>query len=104
MAIKLDDGYKELLKWLLGIVGGFLLMSLKNSYDNQTETNKQLQQKVDKVYDFSTNHEVRMAVIGWEISKKVSIYSHWMLFPVGLRRQMRKNHVLPLCSGRGGQY
>lgn len=69
MAIKLDEGYKELLKWLLGIVGGFLLMSLKNSYDNQTETNKQLQQKVDKVYDFSTNHEVRMAVIEKEIEE-----------------------------------
>lgn len=38
MPLKLDEGYKELLKWLLGIVGGFLLMSLKNSYDSQTET------------------------------------------------------------------
>jgi hypothetical protein len=69
MGIRLDEGFKELLKWLLGIVGAFLVMSLKNSYDRQSETNKALQQKVDKVYDYSTNHEVRMAVIEKEIEE-----------------------------------
>lgn len=69
MAIKLDEGFKEIIKWLLGIGSAVLIMSLKNSYDTQAETNKQLQQKVDKVYDFSTNHEVRMAVIEKEIEE-----------------------------------
>lgn len=69
MAMRFDEGFKELLKWLLGIASAILVMSLKNSYDRQTETNKQLQQKVDKVYDFSTNHEVRMAVIEKEIEE-----------------------------------
>jgi predicted nucleic acid-binding Zn-ribbon protein len=69
MVARLDDGWKELIKWLIGIVGAIMVMGLKNSYDKQTETNKQLQQKVDKVYDYSTNHEVRMAVIEKEIEE-----------------------------------
>lgn len=69
MVARLDEGWKELIKWLIGIVGAIMIMSLKNSYDKQSETNKQLQQKVDKVYDYSTNHEVRMAVIEKEIEE-----------------------------------
>lgn len=66
---KLDEGYKEIIKWVIGIIGAVLLMSLKNSYDSQNESNRKLQEKVDKVYDFSTNHEVRMAVIEKQIQE-----------------------------------
>lgn len=66
---KLDEGFKELIKWVMGILGAILLMALKNSYDANVENNKRLQEKVDKVYDFSTNHEVRMAVIEKQIQE-----------------------------------
>ena len=69
MAMKFDEGFKEVIKWVLGIASAFILMSVKNSYDTQSQTNKQLQEKVDKVYDFSTNHEVRMAVIEKQIEE-----------------------------------
>lgn len=66
---KFDEGWKEFIKWIVGILGAILLMALKNSYDAQSESNRKLQDKVDKVYDFSTNHEVRMAVIEKQIDE-----------------------------------
>jgi predicted membrane chloride channel (bestrophin family) len=67
--MRIDEGYKEILKWILGIVSAILLLSLKNSYDRQNETNKKLEDKVDKVYDFSISHEVRMVVIEEQIKE-----------------------------------
>lgn len=51
----------------MGVVAALLLFSIKYGVDSSTTANEELKQKVDKVYDYATNHEVRMAVIEKEL-------------------------------------
>lgn len=63
----ISEATKETVKWLMSIVGAMLLFSIKYGVDSATAANEELKQKVDKVYDYATNHEIRMIVIEKEL-------------------------------------
>jgi len=61
------ESTKEAVKWIMGVIAALLLFSIKYSIDNNTAKANELKDKVDKVYDYTSNHEVRMAVIEREL-------------------------------------
>lgn len=63
------EATRETVKWILGIISAILLFSIKYSIDTYTDANRELKVKVDKVYDFTTNHDVRMAIIEKELEQ-----------------------------------
>ena len=58
---------KELIKIGLGLFVSILLISIQWTINQNTNHNEELKQKVDKIYDYATNHEVRMKVIEDEL-------------------------------------
>jgi hypothetical protein len=66
MAIQVTP--KQIGQWLLGIVTTIFLGSIKYSLDNYSKRSEELKQKVDKVYDYATNHEIRMKIIEDEVA------------------------------------
>lgn len=67
--MSVGEATKETIKWITGIATALLLFSIKYSVDSSTTANIELKQKVDRVYDYATNHEVRMAVIEKELEE-----------------------------------
>ena len=65
--MSIGEATKETVKWIMSIVGAMLLFSIKYGVDSSTTANEELKQKVDKVYDYATNHEIRMIVIEKEL-------------------------------------
>jgi hypothetical protein len=65
MAISIQP--KQIWQWIIGIITTLFLGSIKYSLDNYSKHNDELKEKVDKVYDYATNHEVRMKVIEDEL-------------------------------------
>ncbi len=63
------EGTKEAVKWIMGIIAGLLLFSIKYSVDNSTSEYSELKNKVDKVYEYTTNHEIRMMLIEKQVDK-----------------------------------
>jgi len=66
MAIALQT--KQIMQWGVGIITTIFLGSIKLSLDNYSKHNDELKEKVDKVYDYATNHEVRMKIIEEELA------------------------------------
>lgn len=58
---------KEIVKIVLGLIVSVLLISIQWTINQNTNHNQELKQKVDKIYDYATNHEVRMKVIEDEL-------------------------------------
>lgn len=58
---------KEIVKIGLGLLVSILLISIQWTINQNTNHNQELKQKVDKIYDYATNHEVRMKVIEDEL-------------------------------------
>ena len=54
---------REIISWGAGLLISVLTFSVKMSIDNATKRNEELKSKVDKIYDYATNHEVRMILI-----------------------------------------
>lgn len=67
MAISITT--KQILQWLGGIATALLLGSIKYTVENSSKHNEELKEKVDKIYDYATNHEVRMKVIENELQE-----------------------------------
>lgn len=67
--MSVGEATKETIKWITGIATALLLFSIKYSVDSSTTANIELKQKVDRVYDYATNHEVRMAVVEKELEE-----------------------------------
>jgi hypothetical protein len=66
MAISIQP--KQVIQWGVGIITTIFLGSIKFSLDNYSKRNEELKEKVDKVYDYATNHEVRMGIIEKELA------------------------------------
>ena len=58
---------KETIKIVLGLLASILLISIQWTINQNSNNNQQLKEKVDKIYDYATNHEVRMKVIEEEL-------------------------------------
>lgn len=63
----LNDLTKNLIKMGLGLFVSILLISIQWTINENSSHNLELKQKVDKIYDYATNHEVRMKVMEDEI-------------------------------------
>lgn len=44
----------------MGLIASGMLIAFKFSLDSYVESNRKVQEKVDKVYDFATSHETRI--------------------------------------------
>jgi nitrogen regulatory protein PII-like uncharacterized protein len=66
MAISIQP--KQIGQWVVGIITTIFLGSIKLSLDNYSKHNDELKEKVDKVYDYATNHEVRMKIVEEELA------------------------------------
>lgn len=64
------ENTREIIKWVMGVIAGILLFSIKYSVEQNTTESTKLKEKVDKVYDYTTNHEVRMAIMEKELDKQ----------------------------------
>jgi hypothetical protein len=62
-------GVGEVVKWIMGILAAILLLSIKYSVDSASNESSELKEKVDKVYDYTTNHEVRVMIIEKEVQE-----------------------------------
>lgn len=62
-----NDLTKDLIKMGLGLFVSILLISIQWTISENSSHNEELKQKVDKIYDYATNHEVRMKVIEEEL-------------------------------------
>lgn len=67
MAISITT--KQIFQWLGGLATALLLGSIKYSVEVSSKHNEELKQKVDKIYDYATNHEVRMKIMETEIQE-----------------------------------
>lgn len=63
----INDFTKDLIKMGLGLFVSILLISIQWTISENSSNNEELKQKVDKIYDYATNHEVRMKVIEDEL-------------------------------------
>jgi nitrogen regulatory protein PII-like uncharacterized protein len=66
MAISIQP--RQIGQWIVGIITTIFLGSIKLSLDNYSKHNDELKEKVDKVYDYATNHEVRMKIVEEELA------------------------------------
>lgn len=66
MAISIST--KQILQWVGGIITALLLASINYTVQVNSRHSQELQQKVDRIYDYATNHEVRMKVIEDELA------------------------------------
>lgn len=66
MAIQIQT--KQILQWIGGILSAILLASINYTVQNSAKHSEELNQKVDKIYDYATNHEVRMKIIEDELA------------------------------------
>ena len=62
-----NDLTKDLIKMGLGLFVSILLISIQWTISRNQSQSEELKQKVDKIYDYATNHEVRMKVIEEEL-------------------------------------
>jgi hypothetical protein len=62
-----NDFTKDLIKMGLGLFVSILLISIQWTISRNQSQSEELKQKVDKIYDYATNHEVRMKVIEEEL-------------------------------------
>ena len=63
----LNDLAKDIIKMGLGLFVSILLISIQWTISRNQSQSEELKQKVDKIYDYATNHEVRMKVIEEEL-------------------------------------
>jgi hypothetical protein len=66
MAISITT--KQIGQWVVGLITAILLGSIKYSVDSYSKHNEELRNKVDKIYDYATNHEVRMKLMEDELA------------------------------------
>jgi hypothetical protein len=63
----LNNLAKDIIKMGLGLFVSILLISIQWTISRNQSQSEELKQKVDKIYDYATNHEVRMKVIENEL-------------------------------------
>ena len=47
----------------MGLIASIMLIWFKFTIDSYVDSNNRLRDKVDKVYEFTTNHEVRLKTV-----------------------------------------
>lgn len=69
MGVKFDEVTRENLKWIMGIVASILVLLIKYTLDQVTAKSDEVSKKVDKVYEFSVDHETRIKIIEQNIER-----------------------------------
>jgi len=60
MGIKFDEGTRESIKWLMGIVASVMIMLIKFTLDTVNKKQEDQGVKLDKVYELNLKHEERI--------------------------------------------
>lgn len=60
---KNNSSTSETVKWIMGIFATLFMLSVKMSIDTYTETQNTNSKKIDKVYDFASDHELRIRIV-----------------------------------------
>jgi len=60
--MKLDEGVKENLKWIMWLVGAVMMVVIKLSVDSYVESNHRIEAKVEDVWRYVIDHDARLKV------------------------------------------